>query len=452
MRRRFGLLGGALAFILLTPGTALAHGIGGRLDLPVPVSYFIAAAGAVIVASFAALAVLWPEPRLQDGPRHASAKATIPSRGLLPLLGVLGLSLVIGQLVVAGLGLETDPTRPTIAPVLVWVVFWLVIPFAGAVGGDWYTDINPWRALGRVFRIGKADRVWLLDRFGILPAALLLLAFTWLELISPNSGSPVILGWAALGYTIGLLAAMAYAGRETGLAVFDAFTPYNRMISALSPLGRRADGRLVWRGWLRALTVLPEWDGGLVALVVIAIGTVTYDGASGTTWFRSAFGEMSASMLGATILLLAAVAVIGAAYWIASWAAARMVGAGWTARRVTNRFAHTLVPIALAYAVAHYLTLILFEGQQLIAAVSDPFALGWDLFGTADRKVDFFITASEPIWYLQMAVIVSGHVTGVVLAHDRALGDFGPDAVRSQYAMLLLMVALTTLGLLILSG
>jgi hypothetical protein len=119
---------------------------------------------------------------------------------------------------------------------------------------------------------------------------------------------------------------------------------------------------------------------------------------------------------------------------------------------VAGRFAHTLVPIALAYAVAHYLTLILFEGQQLIAAVSDPFALGWDLFGTAERSVDFFITASEPIWYVQVGVIVTGHVLGVVLAHDRALADFGREAVRSQYAMLLLMVALTTLGLLILSA
>jgi hypothetical protein len=109
------------------------------------------------------------------------------------------------------------------------------------------------------------------------------------------------------------------------------------------------------------------------------------------------------------------------------------------------------VPIALAYAVAHYLTLIIFEGQQIIRAISDPFAIGWDLFGTADRKVNFFITASEPVWYAQVAVIVTGHVLGVVLAHDRALGDFGTEAVRSQYAMLLLMVALTTLGLLILS-
>jgi hypothetical protein len=157
-------------------------------------------------------------------------------------------------------------------------------------------------------------------------------------------------------------------------------------------------------------------------------------------------------MGGQTILLLSATLVVGLAYWLAALAAARMVGGGWTARKVAWRFAHTLIPIALAYAVAHYLTLIIFEGQQLIAAVSDPFGLGWDLFGTAERSVDFFITTTEPIWYLQVGVIVTGHVLGVVLAHDRALADFGPDAVRSQYAMLLLMVALTTLGLMILAG
>jgi hypothetical protein len=449
--RRAGVVGGALLLVLLTPGIALAHGIGGRLDLPVPVTYFIAAAGVVIVISFIALALLWPEPRLQGGPRHEPARLTIPRRGVLPALGVIGLLLVIGQLVVAALGLTTDPTRPSIAPVLIWVVFWLVVPFTGAVAGDWYTDLNPWRTIGRTFRVGRGERIWLRDAVGVLPAAALLLSFTWLELVNHESGSAVALGWAALIYTIAVLAAMAYAGLETGLTVFDAFTPYNRLISSLSPLGRRADGRLVWRGWLRALTVLPEWRG-MALFVCVAIGTVTYDGASGTAWFKAAFGGFADSVLGGTVLLVGSVALIALAYWVASWAAARLVGGDWTAGRVSTRFAHTLVPIALAYAVAHYLTLIIFEGQQLIAAISDPFALGWDLFRTADRKVDFFIATSEPIWYVQLAVIVTGHVTGVVLAHDRALGDFGPDAVRSQYAMLLLMVALTTLGLLILAG
>jgi hypothetical protein len=41
----------------------------------------------------------------------------------------------------------------------------------------------------------------------------------------------------------------------------------------------------------------------------------------------------------------------------------------------------------------------------------------------------------------------------VVLAHHRALADFrGTGAVRSQYAMLVLMVLLTGLGLFILAG
>jgi hypothetical protein len=429
----------------------LAHGIGGRLDLPVPVTYFIVGAGLVLVASFVALAVLWPEPRLQDGPRVEPSRLVVPRRGLFPVLGVIGLLLVVGQLAVPLLGLETDPTRPTIAPVLVWVVFWLVVPFAGVVVGDWYTDINPWRAIGGWFRVGKEERPDSLARTGIWPASLLFLCFAWLELVYPGSGDPVTLGLAALVYTTLMVAVMAIIGRETGLAGFDLFTPYNRLFSSISPLGRRADGRIVWRGWLRALTVLPSWRG-LAAFVVVAIGTVTYDGASATTWFRGAVGEFGQTMLGQTVLLVATVAVISGGYAIASWGAARMVGGGWTTARVASRFAHTLVPIALAYAVAHYLTLIIFEGQQLIAAISDPFALGWDLFGTADRKVDFFLTASEPIWYVQVAVIVSGHLAGVVLAHDRALGDFGANAVRSQYAMLLLMVALTTLGLLILSG
>lgn len=452
MIRRLGVITlGVAALIALMPSVAQAHGIGGRLDLPVPLSYFLVGAGLVLVISFVALAVLWPTPRLQGGPLYEPARLTVRRSWVLPSLGVIGLLLVIGQLIPPFLGLETDPTRPTIAPVLVWVVFWLVVPFAGALIGDWYTDINPWRSLASGLRVGRAERTGLLDRFGIWPAVVVLVAFTWFELIYPDSGSPVALGLAAFLYTLFLMATMAYVGRETGLAVFDAFTPYNRLLSALSPLGRRPDGRLVRRGWLRALTVIPAWPG-LAAFVVAAIGTVTYDGASATQSFSNWMGEFGQTMLGQTLLLVGCVVAIGAAYWLASWAAARMAGGEWTSSMVAARFAHSLVPIALAYALAHYMTLILFEGQQLISAVSDPFALGWDLFGTAERKVDFFITAAEPVWYAQVAVIVTGHVLGVVLAHDRALHDFGTEAVRSQYAMLLLMVALTTLGLLILAG
>jgi hypothetical protein len=405
---------------------------------------------AVLVITFLTLSFLWTRPRLQDGPHYDGPARSFPPSGLLGTAGVLSLLLVVGQVVPPILGLERVVTRPTIAPVMVWVVFWLVVPFGGAVIGDWYTEFNPWRAIAGGLGIEERERTGLSRSVGLWPASAIFLAFVWLELVAPRSGDPTTLGVAAIVYTIFLLVSMTFVGKETGLAVFDLFTPYNRLISAISPFGKDTERRLVWRGWLRSLTVIPEWPG-LWFFAVAIIATVSYDGASGTDWFRTITGNLGDSAAGQTFLLLASVNLIALAYYSAC-AVAASLSRGLTAGQVAQRFAHALVPIGLAYAVSHYFTLILFEGQQLIAAISDPFGLGWDLFGTADYRVNFFITSSTPIWLLQVAFIVGGHLVGVVLAHDRSLQDFGADAVRSQYAMLVLMIALTSLGLLILSG
>jgi hypothetical protein len=427
----------------------LAHAIGGRSDLPLPIEYFVVGAALVLLISFAALSFLWTEPRLQDGPRYRGEDGPHPPSRVLGVIGVLGLFLVIGQLFVPLLGLEPDPTRPTIAPVLFWVGLWLVVPFLSALVGNWYAGLNPWRALASVYRLGGTERLHLRDRFGVWPCSIALLGFVWFELISGQAGSPIMLGIVALGYTFLLLGAIAFLGRETALVSIDVFTTQNRLFSAISPIGRGPTGRLTWRGWLRSLTVIPEWPG-LWAFVVVLIATVTYDGASGSAWMGNLIGD--SGELGETIAVMSTVAVVGLAYAGACAAASRLSTVETTTMRVAQRFAHTLVPIALAYAFAHYFTLIVFEGQQLLRAVSDPFGLGWDLFGTASFRTVFVITTTDPIWYVQVASIVVGHVLGVVLAHDRALADFGTAAIRSQYVMLLLMIALTSLGLLVLAG
>jgi hypothetical protein len=428
----------------------LAHAIGGRTDLPIPLSILLTSAAVVLIVTFLGLSVVWSRPRFQDGPRYEGGIA-LPTRWLLGAIGVLALALVIGQTVPVLFGLETDPLRATIAPVMVWVVFWLVVPFLGAVWGDWYTDLNPWRALARVTGLGVRERIGLPMTVGLWPVTVTLVVLAWFELVYSSSGDPFLLGVAAAVYTIWLIGWMAAIGRETALGVFDVFTPYNRLISAISPLGRRPDGRVVWRGWLRSLPVIPEWPG-LWAFVVTMIGTVSFDGASGAGWFVTITGGLGDSKAGATFLLVAVIVVLMLGYLLACWAAARSAGGAWRTGEVAQRFAHSLVPIGLAYAVSHYFTLVLFEGQQILAAISDPFGLGWDLFGTADRRVVFLLTSSTTIWLLQVGFIVMGHLVGVVLAHDRALLDFGPHAARSQYAMLGLMIALTSLGLLILSG
>jgi hypothetical protein len=123
-------------------------------------------------------------------------------------------------------------------------------------------------------------------------------------------------------------------------------------------------------------------------------------------------------------------------------------------RELARRFAHTLIPIGLAYIVAHYFSLFVFQEQaQFTYLLSDPLGEGSDLFGTASAGIDYGLIGATAVWYVQVATLVIGHVAGLTLAHDRALavyGEVGP-ATRSQYWMLYVMVVFTCLGLFLLS-
>jgi hypothetical protein len=466
MRRAAVMTALVAALVALTAGPAAAHGIGGRQDLPVPLSYFIVGAGTAIVISFVALSASWREPRLQDGPGRRELRSrvlTAPYR-LLPAVGLGGLLLVVTAGLIDG---TESPTN--VAPVLVWVYFWLVVPFLGALVGDLWRWMSPFRLIGRWVNADRPERPELLDTVGYLPAAAAFVAFTWLELVWPDSSLPRTLALAAIVYTLYKVAITWWAGPETGIAIGGAFATYNHLFGAMAPIAAeplarvgvgaavpvtRAPVTVVRRGWLRALPSLPA-RRGLTTFVVAMIGTVTYDGMSGTDWWRDWFGDTAGTTWFGTVALLATVAVIGAGYWAACAAAGRLAASQHRTGDIARSFAHTLVPIAFAYAFAHYFTLVIFEGQGLLHAISDPFGLGWNLFGTAEWTISYALIQGGTtwVWYVQVAAIVAGHVGGVVLAHDRALADFGDEvAVRTQYAMLALMVALTSLGLFVLAG
>lgn len=436
-----------------TAGSAGAHGveIGGRTDPPVPFGYLAVGASAALVISFAAVGLLWKTPRLQH---QQVRRLELPWFGhfarAAPVVGLGALLLVV----VAGLA-GSDRTTHNIAPVLVWIVFWLVVPFVGALVGDLWDLLNPFRTIGELGRIGTDERPERTAAIGIWPAAAAFGAFTWLELVYSEPGSPWVLAIAAIAYTVYVTMMMASYGRTAGLQTAEAFTAYNRLVSSIAPVGRADDRQVVWRGWLRALPALPQWPG-LTAFVILMIGTVTYDGLSGTAWWTDTLVDLDLSPTSTwvgTLALAGTTATVGAGYWQACWIAAQIAEEdGHTANGVARSFAHTLVPIALAYAFAHYFTLIVFEGQFLFSTISDPLDRGWDLFGTADWTVNVWLSATA-IWFIQVAAIVVGHIAAVVLAHDRALAEFRHHrAVRSQGAMLAVMVALTVFGLTILSA
>jgi hypothetical protein len=195
---------------------------------------------------------------------------------------------------------------------------------------------------------------------------------------------------------------------------------------------------------------------GLLAVVMVALGSTGFDGITRTTWWSDLSGDLDGFAYHAlgTAGLLGAIAFVIALY-LGSMKVAAVLTAGKAGGAVAlaDRFVHSLVPIAWAYAVAHYVSLLLFEGQAFFALLSDPFGRGWDLFGSADNRIDFTAVSTTTISWLQVAAIVAGHVAGVVLAHDRALVLFpGKQATKSQYPLLVVMVLFTVGGLALLLG
>ncbi len=200
----------------------------------------------------------------------------------------------------------------------------------------------------------------------------------------------------------------------------------------------------------------------LVALLLaVAIGVTTFDGLSaGPLWaeigpeLRDLFGGGTTGVeLAATVGLLVAIGAVASFYRLGIQGM-QTVGRGHDARELAGRFAHSLIPIALAYLVAHYFSLLVYEGQRMGYLVSDPLGDGSDIFGTAGNGIDYSIISSNGIWYVQAIALVAGHVAGLVLAHDRALAIYekAREATRSQYWMLVVMVGFTSLGLWLLSS
>ena len=150
--------------------------------------------------------------------------------------------------------------------------------------------------------------------------------------------------------------------------------------------------------------------------------------------------------------ILAGVGVIAALYWLGIDGMHSATGRD--RRELANAFVHTLIPISLAYVIAHYFGLLSYQGQAIAYLISDPLGTGDDLFGTADKTIDYGWISATAIWYIQVGALVTGHVCGLILAHDRAVARWSDPktAMRSQYWMLGVMVCFTCLALWLLSG
>lgn len=455
--------------MLVLPAVASAHGLVVRADLPIPEWLFTFAASAVVVVTFVLLAMAWRRPALQDPvvrwlPPAAGRILTVPA--LEVLTGAVGVALLV-VVVWAGFAGTIAPTA-NVGPTIVYIAFWLGFVPLSIAFGDVFSLFNPWRAVGRgcgwVLQSAKLPApLPYPERLGRWPAAVALMAFAWFELVTVDGDLPENVAVATCVYTAIQLGGMALYGTDAWTSRAEGFGVYFGLLARLSPWVREGR-RIGLRRPLSGLTSVASAPG-TVALLAVVIGSTSFDGFSGgqtwQQWTKSlldVFGGLGLSQARTLELvyaggLIGAVLAVAVFYWIGCAITRRLAADERSARALMRRFVPSLVPIAAAYIVAHYVSLLLLQGQSLGYLASDPLGDGSDLFGTATWAIDYGWISSETFWYIQVTSVVAGHVAALAVAHDYALVDYGRSrtATRSQYGMLVVMVGFTTLALWLLS-
>ncbi|MDQ1626567.1 MAG: hypothetical protein QOI54_311 [Actinomycetota bacterium] len=430
----------------------LAHGVGSKEDLPIPFGYALTGAGVAILVSFLVLLFLWREPRFD--PERAGRPLPAPlarlidspvTRFVLRAVGLVATAYVVLAMVFG----KDDALNPTAG--VVYVLLWVGVPLLSVLIGPVWRLINPIRTLHLLLSRGMAVQPerglsplpsWL----GYWPAAASLLAFVWLELIAPDNTSLTVLRlFFAVYLAAHLLAATWYGSRWFDHC--DGFEVFSSLLGRLSVLGRRpSDGVLVLRNPLEGVASIAP-VGGLFAVVGVLLGSTVFDSLSSSpSWVDFAQTSPLPPRVVSTLGLLTVVAIVTVAFAGASALTGR--GTDQPPLRLAAEFAHSLVPIVAGYFVAHYWSLLVIVGQQTLIQLSDPLGTGADLLGTDGLTINGSLAGRTTTAVLQVAAVVTGHVLGVILAHDRAVRLLPRrHAIAGQIPLLVLMVGYTVGGL-----
>jgi hypothetical protein len=486
----------ALASLALASRPAFAHGFGQSYDLPLPLWLYLYGAAAAVLVSFVPISLFagWSRsvdddayPRL-DLLRIGLLRVVLTSQGFL--LGLRLLSVALFLLVILSGLLGEQAESYNFAPTFVWIVWWVGLSFFTAFVGNLWPLVNPWKILfgwadalsRRLLGVGLELREPYPEGWGVWPAVAHYAAFIWVELVFYGSSVPLSIALLTLSYSVVTWIGMAVFGEEVWLRRGEAFSVFFGILGRFAPTEVRVNAREACREcaacgggkegcvncyecFARARPEDRELDlrppavglahteppprGGMIFVVLMLAG-VAYDGLLATPlWLEIVRLTSLTQTLGLFTMSLAFLAV----YLLFVKLSQLSGGGGVRLGLLAVGYVYSLVPIAIAYQVAHYYTYLLIQGQGIIGHLSDPFGWGWNVFGTAGYEIEPGIVDAAFVWYSQVALIVAGHVVAVYLAHLISLRFFGSPgkAIRSQFPMLALMILYTISSLWILS-
>jgi hypothetical protein len=438
-RRRLPRLAAGLSLIgaigLSAPAAVLGHALNPTYTSRLPLAVYLAGAATTVALSF--IFVLVRDVRAERPVITAGRMPPAVLRYALRLIGFVAWLWIIAQGIAGG---ESDAE---VATLFIWVYGWVGVAMVSAFIGPIWHFLDPFStihdlgaAVIRRLGITPWDVAEYPERLGRWPAAIGFAVVVWLELVAVSG--PQVLFVVLVGYTAFTIAMMAQFGRDTWRANAEVFTVWFGLLGRLAPFALAdEDGRVRRRPFLSGL-LEPGFTMADVVIIALGVGSILFDGLSQTQIWFDLFGLPSLPL--ETVLLIGFMGIIvGAALTVTRFVGIAATGAG-------------LLPIAVGYLIAHYLTYLVIDGQRIVIAISDPFQRGWDVFGTAFYQVSGAWLPPGLVWTIQLAAVVGGHMLGawgghVVAALDAPPGLSARTLRNRQIPLAVVMVALTTLTL-----
>ena len=403
----------------------LYHGIGSVGDLPIPFDTVLNISGLVIVLTFVFLKVSWKE--------SIFIKKEIFVTYKQPLIGKVFGWFLLSLLILPGL-IGNENANTSITPLIIWVFFWIGVPVLGLFFGDVYSKFNPLDIYRAPNSSPKSAYI----------ATALFLGLTWFELVWNKPGNPTHIGVVFLVLLLITITSKFFLQKDS--IEVDPLHLLHHLYSKL----RLNISKPVLKNMLENISNLSNLKG-MEYFILLMIGTVTYDGLRGTTYWRNLFGASVLDIGFSTLAFLSINLIVILSYRFACWFAIKVSGERKNLNEISLLFGHTMLPIAFAYHVTHYLSLLLYESQSLIFRLNDPYGLGWNLFNVNEVSINYFLSPVT-LWTIQVFITLAGHMLSVVLAHDLAVKLFGhQQSDKTQYIFLLITVGLTLQALFVLS-
>ena len=401
------------------------HGIGSVGDLPIPFETVLNVSAWVIILTFVFLKISWKKSVL------VQKEVIVEQRQ--PWLGKMFGVFILSLLILPGL-IGNEEAKTSITPLIIWVFLWIGVPVLGLVFGDIYSKFNPLSIIPSPEK--KPSTVWF--------AAALFLGLTWFELVWRKPGNPTHIG------IVFILLMLITTGTRIIFSKASIEVDPLHLLHHLYAKLRFTLSKPIYKNMLENIANLSNFKG-MEYFILLMIGTVTYDGLRGTTFWYNLFGSSTLDITFSTFAFFGINIVIIGSYRFACWFALKVSGEKQDLNNISLLFGHTMLPIAFAYHVTHYLSLLLYESQTILYRLNDPYGIGWNLFGIDDVSINYFLTPVA-LWGIQVFVTLAGHMLSVVLAHDLAIKLFGhQQSDKTQYIFLLITVGLTLQALFVLS-